>query len=475
MPPTRRTTLFGSAGTAMLAAVGARAQPVRVLTATTRTLDVNGKSARVFGLLGPDGQPGLTLAPNARFTVRLENHAGAPAIVHWHGQRPDWKQDGFPWPETPAIAPDSSQTYDYTPVSGTYWMHSHHEMQEQRLMTAPLIVHDPADAAADEQEVVLLLHDFSFRSPEEWLATLIHRGGTMASAKSMRMAPGMSMGPGMSMSPGMGAADLNDIGYDAFLANDRTLADPQVVPVAAGQTIRLRVINGASATNFWLDLGQLTGEVVAADGNPVRPVAGSRFPLAIAQRLDIRLRLPGAGAFPVLAQVEGKTDRTGLIFATPGAAVVRIDPHAATAAPAVDLSLEIRLSAATPLADRPVDLTLPLTLAGDMTAYIWSLNGGIWPNGGVLTVRQGQRVAIDMVNHSMMAHPIHLHGHAFQVLAINDAPISGAVRDTVLVPAMGRVRVAFDANNPGRWALHCHNLYHMMSGMMTEVRYPGIV
>ena len=75
--------------------------------------------------------------------------------------------------------------------------------------------------------------------------------------------------------------------------------------------------------------------------------------------------------------MEGKTDRTGLIFATPGAAVVRIDPHAATATPAVDLSLEARLSAATPLTDRPVDRVLPLTLAGDMTAYIWSLNGGI--------------------------------------------------------------------------------------------------
>jgi FtsP/CotA-like multicopper oxidase with cupredoxin domain len=48
------------------------------------------------------------------------------------------------------------------------------------------------------------------------------------------------------------------------------------------------------------------------------------------------------------------------------------------------------------------------------------------------------------------------------------------VRDTVLVPAMGHVRIAFDADNPGRWAFHCHNLYHMMTGMMTEFRYQGI-
>ncbi|MDE8343559.1 MAG: multicopper oxidase domain-containing protein, partial [Acidocella sp.] len=76
---------------------------------------------------------------------------------------------------------------------------------------------------------------------------------------------------------------------------------------------------------------------------------------------------------------------------------------------------------------------------------------------------------------SMMSHPMHLHGHAFQVVAINGQAFNGAVRDTVLVPPMGNVRIAFDADNQGRWALHCHNLYHMMSGMMTEVRYAGVV
>jgi FtsP/CotA-like multicopper oxidase with cupredoxin domain len=80
-----------------------------------------------------------------------------------------------------------------------------------------------------------------------------------------------------------------------------------------------------------------------------------------------------------------------------------------------------------------------------------------------------------MMNRSMMAHPIHLHGHAFQVVAINAMKLNGALRDTVLVPPMGRVMVAFDADNPGRWALHCHNLYHMESGMMTELAYPDVV
>jgi FtsP/CotA-like multicopper oxidase with cupredoxin domain len=79
-----------------------------------------------------------------------------------------------------------------------------------------------------------------------------------------------------------------------------------------------------------------------------------------------------------------------------------------------------------------------------------------------------------LVNGSMMAHPIHLHGHVFQVMAIDGQALDGAVRDTVLVSAGSRVRIAFDADNPGRWAFHCHNLYHMETGMMTEFRYQGI-
>ena len=75
----------------------------------------------------------------------------------------------------------------------------------------------------------------------------------------------------------------------------------------------------------------------------------------------------------------------------------------------------------------------------------------------------------------MMAHPMHLHGHAFQVIAIDGRQIDGAVRDTVLVMPMSRVRIAFDADNPGRWPFHCHNLYHVATGIMTECRYRGIV
>ena len=471
-PASRRTFLGVTLGFAAVSATAAvvRAAPTQAkrLIAETHTIEVNGRSARRFRLTGPDGRPGLRLAPGERFRVDLVNGCGQDTIIHWHGQLPPWKQDGFPWPQTPPLAPDTTRAYDYAPISGTYWMHSHQGLQEQNLMTAPLIVEDAALLREDRQDVVLFLHDFSFRSPQEILAALTHAKATAASAMgSMAGMQSMQM-------TGMQSMDLNDVDYDAFLANDRTLADPEIVHVERGGRVRLRIINGASSSNFWIDLGKLTGNVVAVDGHDVRPLSQRRFPIAMAQRLDILIDLPASGAFPVLAQLEGTTRQTGIILATAGARVTRIAQHADRAAPPVDNSLELRLEGLERLQPRSPDVVHRIVLDGSMKPYRWSLNGQYWPEITPFMLSTGQRVEVELTNHSMMSHPMHLHGHAFTVTAVNGRRITGAVRDTVLVTPKGSVRFAFDANNPGRWAFHCHNLYHMESGMMTEFRYRGV-
>src|SRR5712672_4127101 len=166
------------------------------LTAGTRTLAVNGKAARVFGLVGPNGNPGITLSPGERFHVDLVNQAGTSTIMHWHGQLPPWRQDGFPWPQTPPIPAGDTHSYDYAPTAGTYWMHSHQGMQEQNLMTAPLIVRSAEDVRADRPEVVLTLHDFSFRTPEELLAGLANSNSNQSAMPKGRMGNNMTMGAG---------------------------------------------------------------------------------------------------------------------------------------------------------------------------------------------------------------------------------------------------------------------------------------
>jgi FtsP/CotA-like multicopper oxidase with cupredoxin domain len=502
-PLSRRYVLGAALAAGAMSALPTAARAVSAapkrLVAGTRVLDVNGRSARVFGLIGPDGRPGIRLVPGERLRVDLANETGTHTIVHWHGQLPPWKQDGFPWPQSPPIATGDAQLYDYSPIPGTFWMHSHQGLQEQNLMSAPLIVYGAAELREDRQEVVLMLHDFSFRAPDELLARLTGKSvanaramsqvtenvptpaGTAAPRPSMVNMPGMGASgtamSGMNMSgpAGMGT-DLNDVDYDAFLANDRTLADPEIVRVERGGRVRLRIINGASSSQFWIDLGELTGRVVAVDGHAVHPVAGHRFPIAIAQRLDIQLDLPQAGVFPILARLEGSSRQSGIFLATAGVRIRRVADRAQQSAPPLDNSLETRLTATTPLSPRRADVLRTFVLAGNMKPYSWSIDGEYWPRITPLMLKEGQRVEVELVNHSMMAHPMHLHGHAFQVVAVNGRRIQGAVRDTVLVtPMMGSsVRIAFNADNPGRWAFHCHNLYHMATGMMTEFRYQGI-
>ncbi len=476
----RRQVLAGFAGTvaALVAPTLGRAAeaPPVVLTAGRRTLEVNGRAASVFGLTQPNGTAGLSTSVGTPFRVRLRNDIGTDTLIHWHGLMPPYRQDGVPGISGPPIPPGGTADYDF-PLAfpGTYFMHSHQGLQEQVLLSAPLIVHDRA-AHDDRQEVVLMLHDFSFRTPKEIFDTLRH---PKAAASGMKAMPGMGHAStghrmaGMSGMAGM-AMDLNDVAYDAFLANDRTLADPQVVRVEPGGRLLLRIINAAASSNFMIDLGPVKALLVAVDGHAVRPVAGSLFPIAIAQRLDLAIDLgKGQTVTPIFATLEGERMRTGLILATARARVEKLKSQSASAALPLNLRLERALRAVTPLAATAADRTHRVALTGSMAGYVWGLDGKAYGEDRPLGVAAGERVELVMVNRTTMAHPMHLHGHRFQVVAIDGRRFAGAMRDTVLVPPNTSVTIAFDADNPGHWAFHCHNLYHMEAGMMTTVRYEG--
>ncbi len=442
------------------------------IAAGTRVIEVKGRAATVAGLQQPDGVPGARFRAGGRFRVALTNRLSKPTLIHWHGLRPPIEQDGVPVLSQPLLQPGGLYHYDF-PLrdSGTFWMHSHHGLQEQSLLAAPLIIADAE--AADEQEVVLMLHDFSFREPEEIFATLRSSGMNHAPAGAQDEHSAHAVA---SPSGGHGAAvggepHLNDVEFDAYLANDRTLADPELVPVERGGRVRLRIIHGASSTNFHIDLGVLEGELMAVDGRPVLPVRGRRFAVAMSQRLDLGLRIHSSGAFPVLAVREGDRQATGIVLRTPGAVVPRLPERVPEAAPPLSFPEEERLRARYPLAERPPDRRMTIALTEDMPIYGWGMGGAGSEGMREYAITAGERVEITFDNGTSMSHPMHLHGHLFQVVGAQDRRFPGAIRDTVLVPYRGSVTIAFDADNPGAWRVHCHNLYHMAAGMMAVLRY----
>jgi len=443
------------------------APPRAILRLQRRNIVVNGKPASVYGIRQPDGTFGITTDVGKPFRVRVENGIDEPSLIHWHGLTPPWQQDGVPGISGPPIPPGGTADYDFPlRFGGTFWMHSHQGLQEQLLMAAPLIIHDQRDRP-DQQEIVVMLADFSFTPPDQIFAELKKSG-----SKAQPAATKASMG-GMAKMGASAKPDLNDVKYDAFLANDRTLADPEVIKVEPGGRVLLRIINSSSMSAYHIDLGPLDGELVAVDGFAVAPVKGRNFPIPVAQRLDIRLAIPRTPAsHAVLAVLEGDRKQTGVILAAGNAPVARIPDLAKVPSTALTLDLEGRLRALRPLTPRKADRVHTINLTGDMAKYIWSLNNVPWtPSVPPLPIANGERVELVMVNQTGMPHPMHLHGHEFQVVEIDGKRFSGAVRDTVLVTPGRRVVIAFDTNNPGTWAFHCHLLYHLDAGMFTTLRY----
>ena len=481
-PHSRRRFLAGMAAGLSIAPFStisravAEGSPAQTLRAERRIIEVQGQAADAFGLHNQRGTAGLSIAVNEPFRVRLENRIGSPTLIHWHGLTPPWEQDGMPGMPTAALETGESRNYEF-PLreAGTFWMHSHLGLQEQALLAAPLIVHDPEELTTDRQDVVVMLHDFSFRPAEEILVALNAAGHGMTGASGIPVAPDEHADHGTDPESGSMSGMMvhaNDIDFDAYLANDRTLDDPEIVPVERSGRVRLRIVNAAAATNFHIDTGELVASLIAVDGRNVAAIEGSRFPLAISQRIDFEVTIPKTGgSFPILALREGDRARTGIVLATAGAATSRLSALSELSAGFLDLELEHRIRAASPLAERPADRRLTADLTGGHGDYRWGVDLRDRSGSGPVTVARGERIEIAFRNRTGMSHPMHLHGHGFQIVAIGEHRFRGARRDTLLVPPASTVTIAFDADNPGRWMLHCHHLYHMAAGMVTLLDY----
>jgi FtsP/CotA-like multicopper oxidase with cupredoxin domain len=450
--------------------------PSRTLRAERRVIEVHGRAAEVFGLQNEHGKAGLSFVVDEPFNVRLKNRIGHPTLIHWHGLTPPWEQDGMPGMPAAPLESEESRDYEFPlQEAGTFWMHSHLGLQEQALLAAPLIVRDPDELAIDRQDVVVMLHDFSFRPAEEILLALETDGHDMAGGSGTPAAPdvhaGHMMNPDNGATSGM-MVHANDIEFDAYLANDRTLDDPEIVPVERAGRVRLRIVNAAAATNFFIDTGELVASLVAVDGRNIAAIGGSRFPLAISQRIDLEVTVPKAGgSFPILALREGDVARTGIVLATAGAATSRLSGLAEKPAGLLDLDFEHRMQAVAPLAERRADRRLTADLFGGHGDYRWGVDLRDRSGSGPTTVARGERIEIALRNRTGMSHPMHLHGHGFQIVAIGEHRFRGTRRDTVLVPPASTVTIAFDADNPGQWMLHCHHLYHMAAGMVALLDY----
>jgi FtsP/CotA-like multicopper oxidase with cupredoxin domain len=255
-----------------------------------------------------------------------------------------------------------------------------------------------------------------------------------------------------------------DIVYPHYLANGRIPTAPVTLTAKPKQKAKIRLINAGSDTAFRVALTGHRLTVTHTDGYPVVPVTTDALIIGMGERYDVEVTLAD-GLFPLVALAEGKESealalvRTG--SGTPPQPPIRpaeLDRH-------VLLGTSLSPAESARIPTRAVDRSHTLTLAGSMTPYRWTINGKAFPDTDPLPVRRGERVRLQFFNHSMMFHPMHVHGHTFALAG------SGLRKDTVIVRPMQTVAVDLDADNPGQWMTHCHNLYHAERGMMTMLTY----
>ncbi|MFF0609845.1 multicopper oxidase family protein [Nocardia tengchongensis] len=440
------------------------------LRAEPATVDLGGVRASTWTFGGKLPGPEIRVAKGEVLRAEFSNALPAPTTVHWHGIALRNDMDGVPDVTQPQIAPGSAFRYEFTaPDPGTYFFHPHVGVQLDRGLYAPLIVEDPADGRDYDVEAIVVLDDWldgvNGRDPDQELRQLRDKG--MA---GMNMGgSGMNHG-GMSMSADPNqplGSDTGDVTYPYFLINGRLGTDPTVFSARPGQRMRLRIINAAADTAFRLALGGHQLRVTHTDGFPVRPITTASLLIGMGERYDAIVDL-AAGVFPLVAAAEGKNGRAFALVRTGGgvAPAAAAQPAELAVAP---LTAD-RLSSADPvrLPARTPDQILDVTLGSDMKNYRWTINGKAYPDHAMLNVSQGQRIRLRFRNRSMMFHPMHLHGHTYQVVNRDG---TGPRKDTSIVTPMQTVEVDFDADNPGQWMLHCHNAYHGEAGMMSILSY----
>ncbi|WP_329616664.1 multicopper oxidase family protein [Streptomyces brevispora] len=444
--------------------------PVRkvALTATPSRLDLGGGRTVSTWAYG-DRLPGKEVRVTAGDTLALTlaNHLPQPTSLHWHGLALRNDMDGVPGLTQRAVEPGATFTHRFAvPNPGTYWFHPHSGVQLDRGLYAPLIVEDPKEPLSYDKEWVVVLDDWldgvDGSTPDAVLQELTKGGGHSGHAMARTGPPRMLMGATSALLGG----DAGDVGYPYYLINGRTPEDPSVLTARPGDRIRLRIINAGGDTAFRVALGGHRMTVTHTDGFPVRHTTTDALLIGMGERYDV-LVTAGDGVFPLTALAEGKkASATALLRTGTGAApAASVRPKELTGRLVTADRLTPDASVALP--GRKPDRTVRITLTGSMAAYDWAFDAKPYSADQRHPVQAGERVRLEFRNTTSMWHPIHLHGHTF-ALAGN---ASGARKDTAIALPRQSLTVDFDADNPGLWMVHCHNVYHAEVGMMTVVGY----
>lgn len=419
--------------------------------------------ARVWAYNGSVPGPVLRVRQGDTVRVQFQNWLPQPSTLHWHGIRIRNDMDGVAGLTQPAVPPGEIFDYSFTvPDAGTFWYHPHNRTWEQlaRGLYGALIVEERNPPEVDRDLVLMFddwrldkdgqIHDASFGSLMDWA----HAG---------RLGNWLTV-------------------------NGRS--EPEIA-VTKGERLRLRLINACNARVLSLGFADHLPLLVALDGQPIppRPAEHGVITLAPAQRADVIVDMEqDPGSRSPIKDVSQRKQINAMHFVYDADQVKREAPLASSVRlPGNPLPRRLDLAGAL-----NADLVMEGGAMGRMSyatfegkrlsmrelaekRMVWALNGIVGRTSTpLIEAPRGRTVTMKMVNATSWPHAMHLHGHHFRVIERDGKPVPhGPWRDTVLLRRGENLRVAFVADNPGKWLLHCHMVEHQASGMSTWIRVKG--
>lgn len=491
---------------------------------------INGRNTTATLINDSLPAPTLKMKEGETVTIRVHNEMEETTSIHWHGLIVPYEMDGVPGISFDGIPPKSTFTYTFKlQQSGTYWYHSHSGFQEQTGMFGAIVIEPKGrERHPVAEDHVVVLSDWTYKNPHTLLKLLKQRADfdnyhlpdfkkLLADIAQTDLKTAMDkrkMWNQMRMMP-TDFSDLTGENTFTYLINGRASDDAWYKKIKAGQAIKLRFINASAQTIFDVRIPGLKMTVVATDGIDVDPVSIDDFRIGVAETFDL-IVTPTQEAHTIFAQ---NVDRTGYVTATLAtkdnarAAVPAMDGvewltmadmmgdmengfHAKHARTEYDFKTDMRVDMPRANLDDPgINLRnikrdvltydrlssvdehifaeqraptreIELHLTGNMERYIWAFDGVKFADAKPVNIKPGERVRITLVNDTMMMHPMHLHGMWSDMrTATGEFQVR---KHTMLVhPAQ---KISFDVTGEaGRWAWHCHLLYHMEAGMFREV------
>lgn len=502
------------------------------LTIADHHFMTGGRTGHAFAVNGTVPGPLIRLTEGQNVRLHVTNKLEEDSSIHWHGLLLPFQFDGVPGVSFPGIKPGETFTYEFPiRQAGTYWWHSHSGLQEQAGHYGPIIIESDEPDPRYDRDYVVLLSEFTPIHPHEIMRKLKvgehYFNRSMMTATEGEMSGQMRrMWGEMRMNP----RDISDVTGSTYtyMINGHGPADNLQLAFNRGERIRLRVINGSAMTFFNVRIPGLPMTVIEADGQPVDPVEVDEFQIGVAETYDVIVE-PQDGSHPIVAEamdrsgmgVASLTSHTGHIATppplreTPTLTMVDMGmmDHSAHGGAGMDHSMRdtsklpddvkvgpgldmvasmpmdrmdfpglgldkvphrvlryTDLKAARMNPHREVEREMEIHLTGNMERYMWSFDGKKFTAVTDDPIRFGfdERVRVKLVNQTMMAHPIHLHGHFFEM--VNGADHTHQpLKHTMVVQPGGTATFDLSANEPGDWAFHCHLLYHMHAGMMQVV------